>query len=388
MTERTYTDGVVERFTYDPNGNLIAAENNTSSVRREFDEDGNVVVETQGAFIVKNTFDLLGRRLQRESGFGNVLTIAYDACDRPSMIELNGWPVLSARYGANGQVSEAVVGRSLRRMFKDNDDGRLIQQELRRPGVVALRRYRYDAVGNLTERIDQHKGTQTLTCDLLDRVVKQSGPAQRGFELRYDAAGDLLHAMGAHDSPGRATRPRQFRDTRYEFDVAGNGVRRVSPSGTATFNWNGANRLIEAVNERGAHSTYAYDALGRRVFKEVGDVRTNFFWDSDVLLAEQAFGGVVREYVFLEGTFEPVASYISHEIFHFEVDHVSLPHEVVNENGDVVWSATYGPTGRGAQPRRYAERLPIAFSRPVLRRRAGTHVTTGTAIGIRRPQHL
>ena len=117
MTERTYADGVVERFAYDVNGNLVLAENNTTSVRREFDEEGNLLVEIQGGFTVTNTFDLLGRRLQRESGCGNVLKLTYDACDRPSVIELNGWPILSATYGANGQVSDAIVGRNLRRTF-------------------------------------------------------------------------------------------------------------------------------------------------------------------------------------------------------------------------------------------------------------------------------
>jgi RHS repeat-associated protein len=345
MTQRIYADGATERFGYDANGNLVAAENDTSAVRRQFDEEGNLVVETQGQFTVKNTFDLLGRRLQRESGHGNVLRIAYDATDHPTEMDLNGQTILRAAYGPGGRLSEALLGRHLRRKLEYNTDGRLVHQELRSAAVIGSRGYGYDAVGNLVERTNERGGTQIFTYDSLDRVTRYAGPGHHTFELHYDPAGDLLRTVSGFDSSGRGIRATQYRDTRYEFDRAGNAVRRVTGRGATTFNWDGANRLSGAVNERGLRSTYAYDALGRRRSKQVNGVTTNFYWDGEVLLAEDSTGGGSRrEYVFLEGTFEPVA-YLATEIFYIDADHVSLPHDVVNERGEVVWSAAYGPTG-------------------------------------------
>ena len=361
MTQRIYADGATERFVYDPLGNLVVAENDGSVVRRQFDEEGNLVVESQGRFTVKSTFDLLGRRLQRESGHGNILRVAYDETDHPTEMELNGQTILRAAYGPGRQMSEATLGQRLRRKLEYNSDGRLVHQELRNPAVLATRRYGYDAVGNLVERTTEHTGTQTFTYDALDRVIRQTGPGSRVDELRYDPAGDLLRGVAAFESSGGGMRASQHRDIRYEFDRAGNAVRRVTEHGTTTFNWDGANRLVGAVNERGVRSTYAYDALGRRLFKQVDGVTTNFYWDGDVLLAEDTTtGGSPREYIFLEGTFEPVA-YLANKIFYFEIDHVGLPHAVVNAGGDVVWSATYGATGNVLGLRGRVSDCPLRF---------------------------
>jgi RHS repeat-associated protein len=343
MTHRIWPDGGIERFEYDAGGNLILAALDDRAVRREYDEEGNLIMEEQGDFVVRNSYDLLGRRIRRETGLNNVLRISYDGDGRTTEIELSGRSIMRATYGLQGRITEARLGAALARTYTWNPDGRLVHQQLRGPTVLADRQFRYDPAGNLIARIDSAKGTLTFTTDVLDRVVRQTGPGDDAIELEYDVAGNLLHARprGFDDD----VRTVQYHDRRYDFDRTGNAIRRVTRRGTATFEWTAANRLAGAVNEQGQRATYMYDALGRRVSKEVDGRTTFFYWDDCNLLAEVAGdGSAVREYVFAEGTFVPLA-WLADEVFHIETDHVGLPHEVVDERGECVWSATYGPGG-------------------------------------------
>ena len=343
ILERSFDDGSVERFEYDAEGNLVGAENDACTVRREFDEEGNLVLEAQGDFSVRNVYDLLGRRIQRESSLGNTLDIAYDALDRALRLTLNERPVWRATYLPRGLVAEAALGAHLRQTFEYDADGKLLRQEIAESAVITSRRYAYDAAGNLVGRADARTGTSVLAVDPVDRVVRQEGPGDREIALSYDPAGDILRA--GSETPTGGSRVARHGDTRYEIDAAGNAIRRVDPRGTTRLSWDGANRLAGSENADDVVSTYGYDALGRRVFKRVGNQLTRFYWDGEVLLAEDpASRGSAREYVFREGTFEPVASVADQTLF-FDTDHVGLPHNVLDRHGGRVWSGVYGPGG-------------------------------------------
>jgi RHS repeat-associated protein len=63
--------------------------------------------------------------------------------------------------------------------------------------------------------------------------------------------------------------------------------------GTWTYSWDGAGMLKEVARPDGVSVKYAYDALGRRVSKRVGEVETRWVWDGDLMLHEVAEGRTV-----------------------------------------------------------------------------------------------
>ncbi|MBN2527164.1 MAG: RHS domain-containing protein, partial [Deltaproteobacteria bacterium] len=150
--------------------------------------------------------------------------------------------------------------------------------------------------------------------------------------------------------------------TDYYFDVAGNLVERHTEKGIATFEWDGNDRLCKSENERGQKVEMVYDAQGRRFAKLVDGAAVRFTWDGDQLLSDDKGYGGHREFIYYPGTFEPLA-HINADggIYYYQNDNVGLPHEVCNEIGQVVWSATYTP--HGAVDEQYEHQIdnPLRF---------------------------
>jgi RHS repeat-associated protein len=347
LTRVAYVGGAADEYAFDPAGNLVRAENAAAAVERKYDEEGNLVEERQGDFAVASTYDLLGRRVARASSLGHTVRFAYDARGLPTGVDLDDAPLARTKYDARGlPVAEALHG-GLQRTFEWDRAGRMTAQRLLRGGgPVTERRYAYDTAGQLVERGNLRGDRERYTYDPLGRIAAQLDPAGQLARFAYDPAGDLLADVTPAPAGDGAPSGRVARKhgTTYQFDRAGNLVHRVSDRGEARFRWDGANRLAEAVTETGETVTFRYDALGRRVEKVSGERVTRFVWDADVLLADEADPSHPREFVFRPATFEVLAS-VNGQVCHYENDQVGLPHEVVDERGNVLWSAEYGAFG-------------------------------------------
>jgi len=223
-------------------------------------------------------------------------------------------------------------------------DGNLSRQTLVGPeaGLVD-RTYRYDPAGNLLERSDGRKGDTFFQYDPMDRVRSMIDPMGRIHRLVYDQARNRPREHGI--DPGNGLRSTRLEGAIREFDAAGRMIRRIIPEGETRLVWDGFDRLVEATNPLGQHLIFAYDALGRRISKEVNGGKTHFVWDGDCLLGEVGpERDRVREYFFRPESFEPLAA-VEGTLFFFENDQVGLPHEVLDQTGNLLWSAHYGPLG-------------------------------------------
>ena len=82
-------DGFSEAFAYHADGNLIETRNPYGAIKREFDAEGRLTHETQGDFSIKNTYNVTGNRIARETNLGNVITYAFDPLEQVSAIRIN-----------------------------------------------------------------------------------------------------------------------------------------------------------------------------------------------------------------------------------------------------------------------------------------------------------
>jgi RHS repeat-associated protein len=195
----------------------------------------------------------------------------------------------------------------------------------------------------------------------MGRLRQSINPKGKIEKFLHDPAGDLLRSTHQFDEDtGR--RKSSYNDTDYFFDEAGNLVERHTDKGCATFEWDGNDRLCKAENERGQKVEMVYDAQGRRMAKVVDGAAVRFTWDGDQLLSDDKGYGGHREFIYYPGTFEPLA-HINADggIYYYQNDNVGLPHEVCNEIGQVVWSATYTP--HGAVDEQYEHQIdnPLRF---------------------------
>ncbi|GAB7537714.1 RHS repeat-associated core domain-containing protein [Burkholderia sp. 3C] len=402
-----------ESFAYDATGRLIEASNRYSRVQRFFDPVGNLVREhhaydvfgVKRSYVWHHGYDELGNRKQTVRpdghtidwmmyGSGHVHGLLVDGVDRVQL----------ERDDLHREVKRTLASRIGQTTVFD-PAGRIERQTVQRdkaPGALSTRRYRYDAAGQLTQIEDSRKGATDYRYDPVGRLIESIGPGLRE-RFAFDPASNIVDPgapetartrgeyLGRHESTLPASVPKvlgnllkDYAGTHFDYDAQGNLVQKRSPAGVQRFEWDAFNRMraadVEETSRRSA-SRYFYDALGRRIGKEVNGSRTVFGWDGDTL-AYESNDSRSTHYVYEAATFVPMVQYVSEpvegietpvvhadaryvpeedplqrvpvaqseaRVMFYHCDQIGTPLMMTDEAGEVVWEAAYKAWGEARE---------------------------------------
>ena len=94
---------------------------------------------------------------------------------------------------------------------------------------------------------------------------------------------------------------------------------------------------------------YYYDPFGRRLWKDVGGVRTYFHYADEGLVGEYDADGVeIKTYGYKPGstwTTDPLFMKVGSQYYFYHTDHLGTPQKMTSVNGAVEWSAKYSSFG-------------------------------------------
>ncbi|WP_374243821.1 RHS repeat-associated core domain-containing protein [Zoogloea sp.] len=363
----------VETFDYDANGNLVATGNAHVQVERIFDAVGQLLQETQQhatgeCFAIDNTYDAAGNRVQRQTRFAGSgpqpasaahrVDFAYDLLDQCIETRLDGAAPIHHHRDALGRLSQEAITPTLVRDFRYNADGLLTRQHTRTgEHTLFATDYHYDSTGNLTRREDSGFGVDTYLYDPMGRILAHTDPQGRIQRFLNDPAGDRLTTRVAASQAGNDAdwqRSGEHEGTRYRFNRAGNLTHRQDAEGLLELDWDANQRLIAShrsgTDGQRLTTRYAYDPLGRRLWKETAGVRTTFGWDGDAL-ALDATRGAAREFVYRPNTFEPLALLRGANVpaLHYLNDPNGCPIRLIDSAGQIQWAAHHQAWGAIAQ---------------------------------------
>ena len=361
---------VDETFDFDANGNLTGCANAQVTVQRTFDIEGRLVEEKQGDFVIRNSFDALGRRVRRETSVGNAVVYAYDALGQSTAMQINDELPIAIERNAVGQVVRERLAPTLEREYRYDGEGRLTGQGVRRDTEwLFSTQYAYDAVGNLTHRKDSHHGTEQFRYDPLGQIVEHIDPQGALKRFFQDPAGDRL-TTAVRDDDGPWRREGWCDGVHYRFDAAGNlrerrDERRLEGKEeprTLLLDWDANQRMVRSRaratfdgSAAEAETFYGYDPLGRRVFKRTGDRTVRFGWDGDALVVEIAAppstlnastASTQREYLYYPDGTVPLALIEEQRTYRYHVDPNGCPTRLTTGEGRVAWAARYDAWGR------------------------------------------
>ncbi|RQZ33510.1 sugar-binding protein [Burkholderia sp. Bp9090] len=267
---------------------------------------------------------------------------------------------------------------------------------------LAERRYRYDAVGQLSRIEDSRKGGTDYRYDPVGRLIEAISPVAKE-RFAFDPASNIIDPVRSTETPAARSSPVRLESTlpvevpkvlgnllktyagmHFKYDARGNLVRKRTPAGEQEYEWDEFNRLLSArVAEasRQSQSRYFYDAFGRRIAKEVNGERTVFGWDGDTL-AYESDGERGTHYLYEPGTFVPLAQYVAEPVegistpewkstdryvpeddplqkmperrggavpFYYHCDQIGTPQLLTDDDGDVVWEASYKAWGEARE---------------------------------------
>lgn len=340
-----FDTGVTETFQYDLSGNLIRHSNLDMWVERVFDDENQLIEETQGDFTIRYEYDAVGNRIRRLTSYGNDIDYEYDNTYLPKAIWINNKKRIQIERDITGAPVKENLSGHIQKEYAYTNEGYLSHQRISSTlaDTFIERKYTYDKTGNLTTKVDNRKGVNIFITDPMGRIARHVNPEGKVKDYLHDPAGNLLREK----SIDKEAREEVYEDTLYRFDASGNLISRQTGSDPAMrFQWGENNRLASTFTDHGIVAEMLYDAIGRRISKKTQEGTTTFAWDGDRLVADNVGGDSPREFVYYPGTFEPVAAIgKNREIFYFHNDVVGLPHEVSDEKGNVVWSAEFDALG-------------------------------------------
>ncbi|MEV6963770.1 LamG-like jellyroll fold domain-containing protein [Hamadaea sp. NPDC051192] len=285
-----------------------------------YDDTGNAIRQTVTAGsttrVSTSTYDQRGLLTSTTDPLGRTTTYTNDQLGRriraisPSVtVEQDGGapttvtPTILTGFNT---FDEAVSYRDERsNITRNNYDelGRVVSSvapSYRAPGALTATESavtaRYDAAGNMLEKIDGLGHATRYTYDQLGRLTATDEPGatdtERAITRRtYTRTGELLSVTGPNGARTEATYDDLDRQvtstiveryptartltTRYAFDDAGNVTSITSPSGNVTTNaYDGQGQLIQVTDPSGTKISYGYDNDGRQVRTSDGLGRT------------------------------------------------------------------------------------------------------------------
>ncbi len=214
-------------------------------------------------------------------------------------------------------------------------------------------------------------GTSTYRYDKIGLLVE----ARRGASFReaftYDAAGALVGALEGLDARGNEGATwdvlpgnllARTTTAKYTYDKRGRRVVKLDlrpgkpgdePKATE-YVWDSRDQLREVKLPGGARVVMTYDALGRRVRKEVvsregvPERAVDFLWDGDSIAADIDATRGARCFVHAPGTLLPLLQAERGEVLTYVNDHLGTPRELIDPAGKIAWSAAHSAWGRVA----------------------------------------
>jgi RHS repeat-associated protein len=388
---------------------LIDAVNRYSRVQFFFDPVGNLVREHHAydlfgdrrSYVWHHEYDELGNRRRTVRPDGHVVDwLMYGSGHVHGML-LDGEERVQFERDDLHRETVRVLSSKVGQRTHYDPAGRVLQQTIQRstsPAPLAERRYRYDAVGQLSRIEDSRKGGTDYRYDPVGRLIEAVSPVAKE-RFAFDPASNIIDPVRTAETPASRPSPvrpestlpvevpkvlgnllKAYAGMHFEYDARGNLVRKRTPAGEQEYQWDEFNRLLSArvvETSRQSHARYFYDAFGRRIAKEVNGERTVFGWDGDTL-AYESDGERGTHYLYEPGTFVPLAQYVAEPVdgiatpewkstdryvpeedplqkvperrgdaavFYYHCDQIGTPQLLTDDDGDVVWEASYKAWG-------------------------------------------
>jgi len=410
------TDTTFEDYRYDGLSRLVQAQNDRTSVTREYDSLGGVLRETQSvtgggpAAVINAVFDGVGNQTLCAYPGGRVVATSYDALDRKKTISDGSGPIASYDYIGPARVERRSYGNGTRTDWQydgilpnpPGDQGlrqvaRTTHRHVASGTIVDDRTYAWDGEGNKVRRKDVRSGgpgfTHNFVADAADRLVQTTVLDSASVTVRdtvyaLDGVGNRVSVTGAGtwDAGSYGADPvcpvadyemNQYTTTPVSSRTYDENGNLKTMAGQAVLKYDYDNRMVEYSDlTSGKRHLYVYDALGRRVVKvENADgvggppVRTRFLLDGPHEIEEEdASGGVLASYV--QGNYidEIVSIRRAGGDAYLHEDDLYNVMALTDASGTVIERYEYDDYGRPLSPTTLAPVVgpPSAFGNPFL----------------------
>ena len=304
----------------------------------KFTSNNYVAEETHDDYSVHYQYDL-----------ANNLTGITDSLGREIEYRLGRWGTVvgiedgdrsyEMEYSATGEMTKLRLPNRMVQKYEYDACSRLIhRQVLSATGrLVAWRRYRYDAAGQLVESDDWARGRVEFQYDLRGRLIGVLRGGKVSEKYEYDSESNLLSSPDYHFARmGKGNRINAADATTFQYDANGRLTTRVDAETRFEFRYNVRDQLSTVTRNGTLVAEYDYDLVGKRTHKVLAHETIRFYHHVNVLSSQisSVFGR--SDFLFLPFTFLPLAETHNNHSYYYSCDQVGVPTEVWGEGGGLV----------------------------------------------------
>ncbi len=354
-------------------GRLTSIGDQSGSTAFVFDALGRVPSDTQvvsgQSYVMGYTYDAAGHVLTETYPSGRIVTYTRDALGRIAGIatqQNSGASAVSvaasATYEPFGPLSGFTFGNGLVAVFTFDQDYQLTNIQAAN-GATAVQNLTngFDPSGNITSITDHlaSSRSQSLTYDDLNRVATAHG-AYGSQSYSYDGVGNRLSrtANGLTDTYAYSSTSNRLSAVTsasgnvrsFTYAPSGQVSQDVRDAGdTYAFTVNANGRNADASLNGTTVGIYLYNSFGQRVQKIAGGVTTQFVFDRNGHLVEEASasGTALRDYIWLDDL--PVAmeddTGSSPALYYIHTDQLGTPQKMTDGSANIVWDNLSDPFG-------------------------------------------
>ncbi len=344
-------------FTYDPNGNLIGADDNDSELSFTPDALDRLASAATGAggiqpvVTLSHGYNAVHDRIQTidTAGAGGTTGYLHDPLARLVQVTTPGAQVVTIDHDTAGRIVSVTNPNGINAAMAYDPAGRLASLS-HGPGgsEIIAKTYGYDAVANINNITGQSR-TRSFVYDELYRLTDATDTAgNETYSLDPEGNRISSHISAAHitDDVNRLTEDDQFT---YVYDLNGNLQSKTSKatSDVTSYSYDELNRLTSITHPDTTATTYAYDAFGRRIEKNVNGAITHYIYDgNDIFLEYDGTSALLARYSHGDRTDEPLVQERGGQSYFYHADHQGSVLKITDSAGATVNDYEYDSYGR------------------------------------------
>ncbi len=351
-----YSDGQRLRFAYDDAGHIIKAASDSGAFRFGW-EKGRLIEEASESAVVRYAYHEDGRLAAQTYPGGGRVEFSYDPDGRITLVR--DWKGGLHTF-EHTPTDDRTIQRSpsgLKTLVTFSAAGQPTNTFVRggRGQPMFSTSFTYDGERRMTSDQDSEHGSRVYRYDAegqLLGVITSDGKQSESFA--YDGAGNRIHSDGHIASFGSVNELLQQGSVGLRYDGRGNATIWPGTGGSWRLRWDERGLLVAAAGPAGEHVRFLYDVFGRRIRKQLEDAngkvirQSRYVWAGEHLIAQYTEShSEVRsqEFLYLPGTFTPLTTRIDGRVYSYHCDPRGAPTRMTDDNGRVVWAATYRAFG-------------------------------------------
>ena len=349
LVQKHYPDGTTADFSYDMMDRMINGINSDSSLGYTYDAIGHVISSIQNGKTILYGYNAAGNRVSMITPEGEIVQYVYNNANFMDHMQLSSGKGITYTYDAMGRITRKDYSGGAFATWIFDPAGRLTNINYSKSDgtTIFTQANSFDSVGNILQKTTG-AGSTAYTYDKIYQLINADHSVMSDEHFTYDSAGNrLTSADYSNWSYNNRNQLSSYDGVSYSYDPNGNTISKTDANGTIHYQYNYENRMIRVDLPGGGFATFKYDVKGRRTEKNVNGIVTKYLYTRNSLLGEyDASGNLQRNYFYGVGDVNPSILTESGQIYFYLKDHLDTPQKVVDEVGNVGWSADYESFGK------------------------------------------